>query len=169
MLPENLKYIGFLTKPHGIDGTIVMKIEEDAENDLLKREFLFLSIDNTMIPFFIEDARISGDTAFIKFLDYNSEKDSGQLKGNKVFIESETLGEESQLRMLVGYSFKDNTSGKEGVLTDYEEYNENLVFVVKSNEQEYLLPVNADLILYIDNKKKHILMALPEGIFDLDT
>lgn len=169
MLPENLKYAGYITKPHGIDGTMVLKIEGEAEEDLLKREYLFLSIDETMIPFFIDEARISGDTAFIKFLDYNTGEDIKKLKGRKAFIETESMEEESDLKMLAGYGFKDTTSGREGVIIDYEEYNENLVFVVKSSGMEYLIPVNENLISSIDTSKKLIIMILPEGIFDMNT
>ncbi|MGC9343463.1 MAG: ribosome maturation factor RimM, partial [Bacteroidales bacterium] len=160
--------IGFTTKPHGIDGTIVMKIEGDFEENLLKREFLFLSIDETLIPFFVDEFRISGDSAFIKFEGYNSEDDIKKLKARKVYIESELSEKEPDLKMLVGYSFKDKSSGREGNILDFEEYNENLVFKVESDEKEYLLPLNPDFILSIDPEKKCIFMNLPEGIFNLD-
>lgn len=168
MLPENLINIGFVTKPHGIDGTMMVKTKGDFEEDLLKREFLFLSIDQTIIPFFIEEVRILADSAFIKFEGYYSENEIKILKGREVLIESKTSEKNQDLKMLSGYRFKDEFSGREGVIVDFEEYNENLVFKVESNENEYLLPVSTEFILLIDAEKKFILMNLPDGIFNLE-
>ena len=168
MIPEKLKKIGFLIKPHGIDGTMTMRLFGDAETKIEKRESLFVSIDRTNVPFFIEHIRFTGDIAYVKFAEVNSESETFMIKGKYVFIPSDTDDSGVDLEFLAGFLFVDETSGKKGEITGFSDNPVNPLIQVTSGETEYMIPFNDDLIVWIDLQKKMIRMKLPFGIFDMD-
>lgn len=169
MLPGNLKRIGYLAKPHGIDGTMILRIEGEFEEELTEREFLFVSIDKTNIPFLVEEVRVAGDMAYVRFADYSSEDKIQFLKSREVRISSDyEPGKLPDPGFLEGFNFTDITSGKEGRILSFEENENNPLFHVISENQEYLIPVNEDFIVFIDNNNNLINLVLPEGLFDLE-
>ena len=167
MFPESFKIVGFLSKSHGVKGTMVLRMERNFEDDLTEREFLFISVDGTMIPFFLENIKMAGDDAFVKFREIDSEKDALVIKGKNVFIPAEE--EDSvDLHSLTGFNFMDETSGASGIIVDYHEQGENPLFSVAIKEKEFLVPVHQEFIISFDVENKQIIMRLPEGIFDLE-
>lgn len=167
MFPENFKKVGFLSKSHGVQGTMVLRMERNFEDDLTEREFLFVSVDGTMIPFFLEKFKMAGEDAFVKFREIDSEKDALVIKGKNVFIPAEE--EDSiDLHSLTGFIFLDETSGVSGIIVDYHEQGENPLFLVEIMGKEFLVPVQQEFIISLDVEDKQIIMRLPEGIFDLE-
>ncbi len=167
MFPENFKKAGFLSKSHGINGTMVLRMERNFEDDLREREFLFVSIDGTMIPFFLEEYKMAGEDAFVKFREINTEKETLVIKGKQVFVSGQDQGV-FDLQTITGFFFKDETSGKSGIIVEYHEQEENPLFSVKIHEKEYFVPVHQEFITLLDVENEQIIMQLPEGIFDLD-
>ena len=168
MFPKNFKKIGYLTKPHGIDGTMNMKTDGNYEDELLEREFLFLSVDGTMIPFSVSEVWVSGEHARVKFTEVSTENDIRLVKGKQVYIPSIQKNSFADPESLEGFEFFDETSGKEGVIKEFEETELNPMLVVESEGKEYLLPFNEDFIIGFDPKARSLRFSLPDGIFDLD-
>ncbi len=168
MFPENFNRIGLLSKTHGIHGTMVLRVDGNFKDDLSKGEFLFVSIDATMIPFFIEDIRVVGDDAFIKFADVDSERDATVIKGRSVFIPGKKEERFIDFNSYIGFQVRDENSGRGGLITSYHDQDENPLLVLNSDEKEFLIPVHHEFILSVDEKEKIIIMCLPEGIFDLN-
>jgi 16S rRNA processing protein RimM len=168
MFPENFKRIGKLSKSHGIQGTMVLKFEGNFSEDLYEREFLFVSIDATMIPFFIEEIRERGDDAFVKLQYLDSEKDASVVKGCDVYIPTSSKDYLSAPDILTGYVIRDETTGKEMKIKEYLDQQENPLFVVDLENREYMIPVQEDFIVFMDERKRVLKMKLPEGLFDVD-
>ncbi len=167
MFPEHFKKVGFLSKTHGVHGTMVLRMERNFENDLIEREFLFVSVDGTMIPFFLEEYKPVGEDAYVKFKEINSENEAFVIRANGVYIPSEE--EESlDLHSFAGFRFMDETSGFSGIIVDFHEQEENPLFSVRIEENEFLVPVNRDFIISFDGEDEKIVFRLPDGIFDLE-
>lgn len=167
MFPENFKKVGFLSKTHGVNGTMVLRMERNFENDLIEREFLFVSVDRTMIPFFLEEYKPVGEDAYVKFKEINSENEALVIKTKSVYIPSEE--EDSlDLHSFSGFRFMDETSGASGIIVDLHEQEENPLFSVRIKENEFLVPVNRDFIISFDIENEQIVFRLPDGIFDLE-
>jgi len=167
MLPDNLRIIGFLAKSHGIDGTMVLRIYGDTEKIPVEKEFLFVSIDKTKIPFFIENIRISGDIAFIKFEGIDSEEKTSLLREKEVYAALESGHDEFDPGILIGYTLLDKSSGISSTITDFTEKSKNPLFTVIYRGKEYLVPVNNDLLIEVDTENKTVVMNLPDGIFHI--
>lgn len=169
MFPEHFKRIGLLSKTHGIHGTLVLRMGRYFNEDIDEREFLFVSVDDTMIPFSIEDIRMKGDDAFVKFAEISSEKEAILIKGRPVFIPSKEIDDHvNDPELLTGFILTDETSGNRAVITDYHDQPDNPLFSAEIGDREYLIPVHQEFIISVDFKEKSIHMRLPEGIFELE-
>ncbi|MFV0377973.1 MAG: hypothetical protein ACK5JD_11815, partial [Mangrovibacterium sp.] len=98
--PDCLK-IGYLQKPHGIKGEIVLQFEPEYEASLDEMPTLFLEIDGLLVPFFLRDEGLrfrSGETALLHFDWVDDEQQARKLCGNSVYILKEDwLDEEEEL------------------------------------------------------------------------
>ena len=169
MFPEHFKRIGLLSKTHGIHGALVLRMDRNFNEDLDEREFLFVSVDDSMIPFSIKDIRISGDDAFVKFAEISSENEAKLIKARTVFIPSKESGNYADdPELLTGFILTDETSGNRAVITEYHDQSDNPLFSVEIEDKEYLIPVHQEFIISVDFNGKIIRMRLPEGIFGLE-
>ena len=64
--------VGFVQKPHGIHGELVIRFEEQYYETLEECPTLFLEIDNLLVPFFIseEGLRFKSGEAVITNLEW---------------------------------------------------------------------------------------------------
>lgn len=168
MIPEKLIRIGILSRPHGIDGTMLLRLSGNFEDELLEREFLFVSIDSTMIPFSIEDLRIIGDSAFVRFSEIDLQEKTYILRGKEAFIPRKSNTKSVELQSFKGFAAKDETSGKEGQISGFFDTGNNPLFALESENHEYLIPANPDFFVSVDKKQRILTLRLPDGIFELD-
>ena len=64
---EDVYRIGKLGKPHGVQGEISFLFTDDVF-DRVEADYLLLSIDGILVPFFIEEYRFkSAENALVKF------------------------------------------------------------------------------------------------------
>src|SRR3712207_2599155 len=83
---EDVYRIGKLGKPHGVKGEVNFMFEDDVF-DRVDAEFLILSLDGILVPFFIEEYRFRSDeTALMKFADIDTQQRAAELTGTEVFF-----------------------------------------------------------------------------------
>lgn len=162
---------GRTQKPYGIRGeiNILFSRPEYAEADT---EHYFLMIDGIPVPFFIEEFTFTSDVAArVKFADVNDEKDASMYVNLDVFISRDALSDENSeegdnWHKFAGYDVVDQQGEMLGTITDVDDSTLNVLFILKKDEVELLIPATEDFISAIDQEKKIIEMNLPEGLFD---
>lgn len=170
--PDCLK-IGYLQKPHGIKGEIVLQFEPEYEASLDEMPTLFLEIDGLLVPFFLRDEGLrfrSAETALLHFDWVDDEQQARKLCGNSVYILKEDwLDEEEELPLhaLVGYTLFDTDKGKIGSIVQVDDYAGNLILSVDYMGQEVLIPFNEDFLIRFDENQKELELDCPDGLFDL--
>jgi 16S rRNA processing protein RimM len=60
----------------------------------------------------------------------------------------------------------DQTLGELGVSDAVDDSTMNVLFVVKKNDREYLVPATEDFILKIDEPRKILHVDLPQGLIE---
>ena len=171
ILAENVVRIGQLLKPHGIRGEMLLLFEREgcADKDT---SYYFLEIDGIFVPFFVEEMRFTSDTtARIKFEDVDDVDtasryiDSGvYLPKERVKITNDDTG--TAWDLFVGYAIMDQTLGDIGVIDAVDDSTMNVLFVVKKNNREYLVPATEDFILEINESRKILYVDLPQGLIE---
>ena len=165
--------IGFIRKTHGVQGEVALEYESQYEESVAEATRFFLEIEGLLVPFFVAADGLrfkSARTALIQFDWTDSEMKARRLIGTAVYllhneiIEAEEVNSGSQI---VGYHLHDENNNQIGVITAVDDYSGNVVFTIKKNSTEALVPFNEDLLLEMDNQKKIIRLKLPDGLLDL--
>jgi 16S rRNA processing protein RimM len=170
MIAEPLTVIGKFVRYHGFKGELVIALEPLVKKYIQKAEWVFINIDNSPIPFFIDTLSVTGDqTAIIKLKGIDKEKQMPELLQQDVFILSSLFPArriKAEQNELEGYAVL--SDDKEiGIAQEILDYNGNLLLQIFSNGNEILLPINDESIVSVDKRKKKIVVNLPEGLLDL--
>ena len=156
--------IGRLGKPHGVKGEISFQFVDDRF-DRIDIDYLILSIDHLLVPFFIEEYRFkSNEVALVKFCDIDTQQRAAELTGCEVYLPRADESEEFSLAQLVGFALIDNRSGKRvGEIASIDDSTANLLFELTDGQ---LVPASSDLVTAIDAGKRQLNMDIPEGLLD---
>ncbi len=164
--------IGYLHKPHGINGGLVLNFEEDFEESIAEARLFFIEIDGLLVPFFPEKDTInirSAKSAFVKFDWITDEKKAKELAGNSVYLKLEDIiqiEETFKTHSLIGFTVEDANNLKIGIITEINDYSGNIVLTIESWADEILVPYNENLTIQLDKKNKLIQIEIPEGLID---
>lgn len=169
---KEILQVGTTQKPYGIKGEIVIRFRKAAYADV-ETAYYFLEIEGIPVPFFVEDFTYSSDvTARVKFEDVNDEIAAARFVNCEVFIPRETLIiSEEQIETadwdyFVGFTVVDQEKGILGVIEAVDDSTMNILFIVRGDDKEYLIPATEDFISAINEEKNIIEMLLPEGLVD---
>ena len=78
---EDVYRIGRIGKPHGIKGEVNFMFEDDVF-DRTESDYIILSIDEILVPFFMEEYRFKGEaSAIVKFCDIDTQQRASELTG----------------------------------------------------------------------------------------
>jgi len=165
--------IGKIGKPHGVKGEVTMHIDDDVF-DRIDADYVILSIDGTLVPFFFEEYRFRTDeTVLVKFTDIDTTDDAHRLTGCEVYFErNKSQAEESNelsWAEIVGFNVVDISAGN--IIGKVENVNLstiNTLLEVRSSEgKEILIPAVNEIVISVDARKKEIAVALPDGLLEI--
>lgn len=171
---SNCVKVGYVQKPHGIHGELVIRFEEDYYETLDEYPPLFLEIDQLLVPFFILDEGLrfkSGESVIARLEWVDSDKKAKALCGLSVFVNQDDVIEfEDELspHSLVGFQLFGEELGLIGEISEVNDFSGNLLLSVEYQGKEALVPLNEELIVRLDEDKREIELRMAEGLFDLD-
>lgn len=171
---NNCVKVGFIQKPHGIHGELVIRFQEEYYETLEECPTLLLEIDNLMVPFFIAEGGLrfkSGEAVITQLNWVDTDKKAKDLCGLPVYVDQKDVVE-SELEMtahaLIGFTLIDEELGVIGEIYEVNDYSGNVLLSVEYQGKEALIPLNEDLIVSIDEDNREIVLNIPEGLFNLD-
>lgn len=163
--------VGFIQRTHGIKGELQVAWNDTLNLTQENIESVFVEIDGIPIPFFISSLRQkTEETSIVKFDDVDDLQSADELVGYKLMLPSDLIPEDDdiELKDLVGYTVTSTLGQTVGIIEDYEEFNLNSIYYIKTPEgKEVIIPATDDLIVEFDVDKKTLLMEIPEGLIDL--
>jgi len=169
MIREDDVYkIGRLGKPHGVNGEVSFQFDDDIF-DRSECDYLVLSIDGIMVPFFIEEYRFrNSETALMKFCDVDTQQRAAELTGCEVFFPRDMADNESDglsWAEIVGYSIADaNNSNR--IVGKIASVDDSTINTLLKLEDGTLIPATEELIEHIDKTLRTITMRLPKGLIE---
>ena len=168
MKPESCFPVGKIVKIHGLKGEVTAQLDVEDPKKLLKKESFFVEINKKLVPFFVQKCSINSNKAIIKFEDVDSPESAQALVKAVLFLpESEYEPEENSLLQIEGYIVVDANLGELGKVKEiYNTPGQDLLNMLYK-EKEVLIPVNENIILKADHRKKKLHVNLPEGLLDL--
>jgi 16S rRNA processing protein RimM len=166
-------HTGTLAKPHGVSGEIAIRLlPEMAEKDL-NPSFVFINIDNGLVPFRVSEFRYKGeDVLLVKLPLLDAEEKIRKLMGAEVYlIPEEVTGAAvtiNSLNTFNGFTAIDLNEGELGIIESIQDISGNPLFIINGKRGELMIPVAEEFIVNIDEDTKTIELNIPEGLLDLN-
>lgn len=165
---EDVYRIGKLGKTHGVRGEISFLFDDDVF-DRVDADYLILSIDDILVPFFIEEYRFKTDSnALMKFEGIDTQERARELTGCEVYFPHELADSDEDTiswAAIVGFDITDADSSRTiGRIAAVDDSTINILFELEDGR---LIPASEDLITDIDQQARTITMRLPDGLLNL--
>ena len=165
--------VGYIQKPHGLKGEVVLAFEQEYSETFDDLDLLFVEVDGGLVPFFIEEEslRLRNDQSAIcklNFIDTLSQ--AKELVGCKVHVfEYELIDSADQgvASTLIGMIAFDAKFGEIGMIERVDDFSGNLVITVNHPRAEIMIPLSDNVITSIDEQKREIYLDCPNGLIDI--
>jgi len=159
--------VGFLRRPHGVRGEIVMDLHTDFPERLRVGRKLFVGEQHK--PLTLEGVRPHARSVLIKFRGMETPEDAGQYRNQWVYVKASEAPALPQGQIyqheLYGMTVIDDTGQTLGKITEIIVTGANDVYVVTDDAgREILLPAIPPVILDIDAGRRLIRVHLLEGL-----
>lgn len=164
--------IGRVSKTHGVDGALKLKIKDRYWDDFVEAEVLFVESAGKVVPYFIEEFR-GGQDPIVKFEDLDQREAAQALSGKEIFMrESDLLPENEapnveQYERFEAYQVTDQELGNLGKIAEIVESPGQYLAILEYQGREVSIPLNPVFIQSVDHAAKTVFVDLPEGLLDL--
>jgi 16S rRNA processing protein RimM len=157
--------VGFLRRPHGIQGEILMQVLTDFPERLRSGKLVLVGENHQ--PMRITHKRSQNQELLLTFAGIETPEAAGTQCNQRVYIKADTLPElpegEYYHHQLLGLRVIDEAGMEVGSLTEIIETGANDVYVATSVEgKEMLLPAIESVILGVDLGRNEMRVRLPD-------
>jgi 16S rRNA processing protein RimM len=166
--------LGYVTKAHGLHGEVRIFLDVDfpeAYNNLESVLVAYKNAPQTLVPFFIDSFRLSGNTAIVRFEDMDTIDEAEALKEAQLYLPLETLPklQEGQFyyHEVIGYTVVDQEAGQLGTIREIYALAGQDVIAMEYQGKEVLIPVNDDIVHTADHALQLLHVQLPNGLLDI--
>ena len=171
MKKEDCYFLGKITRKHGLQGNVILKLDTDQPEMYNKMDSVFLEINGLLVPFFIDKQQWQkADTKIITFKN-SSEALVEQTIGKDAYLPLSTLpplsGKKFYYHEVIGFQIKEEDDELCGTITSINDQTAQNYFILKFGEKDIIIPIIKDWILEVNREEKFIKMRLPEGLMDV--
>jgi 16S rRNA processing protein RimM len=157
--------IGYLRRPHGLTGEILMEVLTDFPQGIHPHRTVYVGEDH--LPMKITKVREQGQALLVTFKGITNPEDAGKLRKLQVYTKSDTLRVlpegEFYHHQLIGLSVIDQNGQLVGVLTEIIETGANDVYIITGEDgKETLLPAIASTMIAVNLEKQEMNVKLPD-------
>ena len=165
-------YLGKIVSKYSFKGELLIRVETDDINSLVKLKKFFIEVDNSLIPFFIKKCSVHKSSLLrVKFEGVDTEIKANELLKKNIYLPKKLLpklkGDKYYFHEIINFEIIDNKIGNIGVVIGFNTQTIQSLIEVKTADKKILIPVHDDIILNVDKKNKLIITDLPEGLMDL--
>jgi 16S rRNA processing protein RimM len=159
--------VGFLRRPHGVHGEIVMDLHTDFPERLKRGRKLLISEDHT--PMSVQSVREHQKGVLIKFNGIDTPEDAGKYRNQWVYVKASEVPPLPKGKLyqheLFGFRVVDENDNPLGELVEIIETGANNVYVVKGESgRELLLPAIPSVVLELDAERRLMRVHVLEGL-----
>jgi 16S rRNA processing protein RimM len=168
---ENYFCLGKVLKTFGYRGEIIVLIESDEPERYNDLDMLFIDMDQSLVPWFIEKLDLQGDRAQVKIEDIDEPENARKLLGRDVYLPI------SQLRSLdeahfyfhevIGFSVVDQLKGHIGRVAEILDRPEQEIIRIINENKDILIPLTDEMITGVDRENQTLYISAPPGLIDL--
>jgi len=161
--------IGTIVRPHGKEGEVLIATKCDLER-FQSLSYVFICLQERLVPFFISSVSSKGNSIFIQFEDIQSMEKAETFCGLKIYSEGKNDDTDTSTDVdIIGYTITNaETNEVIGSIHDIIAYSMNVVLdVTRPDGTSVLIPFAEDLIMGSNEKEKNITMTIPDGLLEM--
>ncbi|MCJ8498211.1 ribosome maturation factor RimM [Chryseobacterium salipaludis] len=171
MRKEDCYFLGRITRRHGLQGNVFLKLDTDQPEMYNKLESVFVDINGLLVPFFIaKQSWGKTDTLVISFKNA-TEAMVDQVLSKDVYLPLSTLpeltGNKFYYHEVTGFQILDEDGTHCGTICSVNDQTAQHYFILDLDGKEVIIPIVRDWILEVNREEKTIRMSLPEGLLDV--
>lgn len=161
--------IGFLRRPHGVRGEIIMDLHTDFPERIRPGKKVYIGEKHEAAAF--EGVRVHGNGLLVKVRGYDTPEAAARFRNQWVYVKSDEVPPLPEGRYyqheLIGLNVVDENGNLLGSLTQILETGANDVYVVRNaGGREILLPAIPAVVLHINMDARVMKVHLLEGLID---
>jgi 16S rRNA processing protein RimM len=164
--------LGRIIKVKNNEGVVTIRLEKSSTDKIPGMKSVFLEIEGKAVPFIISGTVTPGEGILkLKFDGYDTIEKIHEFNGCRVFLNpgERLTSRNNDLSSLTGFHITTADKSLAGFITDIIDNPGQLLINVETKTGEQLLiPLHEDLIVRIDQRKKLIIMDLPEGLTEIN-
>lgn len=173
MQKKDCYLLGRITRTHGLQGNLVLKLDTDQPEFYKKLEGIFIEINGLLVPFFVDKQQyLKSDTKLISFKNSTPQL-LEQVVGREVYLPLESLpplsGKSFYYHEVVGYRLIDTEGRVFGVVQSVNDQTAQHYFLLDLEGKQVIVPIIKDWIKDLNREEKIITMELPEGLLEVFT
>ncbi len=172
MRKQECFYLGKIVSKYSFKGEVLVKLDSDDPELYESMESVFVSLRDSLVPFFIEQSRLHKSSLLrIKFEDVDSEEEADRIMGSELYLPLEFLppleGNKFYFHEVIGFTVIDQNFGTVGVITSINDTTNQALFVIDHKGTEILIPIIDEFLTKVDRETKTIEVNTPEGLIEL--
>ncbi len=165
-------YIGKVAATFGVKGELIITHQLGKEAEWKKITAFFIEKNRgSHIPYFLKSIVPKSDTEALIQLEniYSKETARTFLKKN-IYLEASSLSQivnRASNLFYIGFTLLDSKEKELGTVSEVIELPNQLLARVFQNENELLIPLTPQTIRQIDEDRRILYLALPDGLLDV--
>ena len=171
MNKESCYEIGFVTKPHGLNGAVTITFDVDNPLEYKNLESVFLEISGRLVPFFINHIQVRNNSAIVEFEEISSREQFQDIKSAKLVLPLEFLpqlpNDEFYYHEVIGFRVIDKNLGELGIITGFNTSGPQPIMVMEYQEKEILIPASKEIVIKPNKNNQTMEVHLPEGLLEV--
>jgi 16S rRNA processing protein RimM len=161
--------IGFLRRPHGVTGEIIMDLHTDFPDRIKAGRKVYLGEKRETATF--ESVREHGQGLLVRLHGYDTPEAVGRFRNHWVYVQSSEVPPLPKGKYykyeLVGLRVVEENGNPLGELTEILETGANDVYIVRREDgKEILLPAIPPVVLHVDMTSRVMTVHLIDGLVD---
>ena len=172
MKKQDCFLLGTIFKLHGYKGDVNIYNDNDIPLIFTNIDFLFVEINNELIPYFIDRIRHKKKKILlVKFEDVDSEEQALKILKRKVYLPNKFLPKLVDInpdKIIVGFDITDKTLGRVGIVDFVNDKTPQKLIIVKDGEKEFFIPFHENFVINIDLENKILYVDIPEELMNIN-
>ena len=163
--------LGRIIKTSGYRGKLVFLLETGDPTAYDHLDMVFIDIENSLVPWFIQSFDLINDQAIVKLEDIDTLEIARAFVKRDIYLPIDKLkslkGNKFYFHEVIGYKVLDINYGEIGKVAEILDRPEQEIIRILFNEKEILVPLSDEMISKVDKKNKILYLQTPPGLIDL--
>lgn len=160
--------LGYIPKTIGKKGELAFFLDVDEPGRYKKLQSVFIELNGTLVPFFIQTIQLRGNTAIVKLDGIDSIEKAEELVRGALYLPLTALpalkGKKFYFHEVPGFTVIDKEYGNIGTVEKVLDFPQQAIFQIKKEDKEILIPAREEFIIRIDRTAKMIELNAPDGL-----